>query len=245
MPGVGRGGETAPLRHQEAIDGDAECRMVVEAAPAAAFEVAQAEFLFQFLIIALDNPSLLGQSGQVSQLDILRRIRQPVFARSGFAARPLDQRPLLLSRWMKLVVAMCSTDAYAGKTGAQGMLCALPPHNVFPGFWRQFQGQLFHRYRRMLRIAAHAVRRPAAAAFPRYRWQRLCPPAARPWWCSEYPARSPTADRPQPHGSPCRCRKLDRPTQATIGPALVIAGSTSSRTQPNSDASLQGASATT
>ena len=45
MPAAGRGGKATPLRHQEAIGGDTECGVMMEAAPAAAFEVAQAEFL--------------------------------------------------------------------------------------------------------------------------------------------------------------------------------------------------------
>ncbi len=40
--------------------------MVMKAAPAAAFEVAQAEFLFQFLVIAFDDPALFRQSDQIA-----------------------------------------------------------------------------------------------------------------------------------------------------------------------------------
>jgi hypothetical protein len=73
---------------------------MMEAAPAAAFEVAQAEFLFQFFVVAFNDPALFRQSDQVAQSDLFRQVRQPVFARFGFAAWPLDQQPLLLSRWI-------------------------------------------------------------------------------------------------------------------------------------------------
>jgi hypothetical protein len=58
--GGGRGGKMTRLGHQEAIGGDRESGVMMEAAPAAVFEVAQAQFLFQLLIIALDNPALPG-----------------------------------------------------------------------------------------------------------------------------------------------------------------------------------------
>ena len=63
-------GKTAPLGYQEAVSGDGERGVVVKAAPAAAFKVAQAEFLFQFLIVAFDDPALFGQRGQIAQLAV-------------------------------------------------------------------------------------------------------------------------------------------------------------------------------
>ena len=86
---------------------------MVKAAPAAPFEVAQAEFLFQFLVIAFDDPALFAQRGQSAQPDVFRQVRQPVFARFGFTVRPLDQQPFQLSRLAELVIAMRSTDAWA------------------------------------------------------------------------------------------------------------------------------------
>ena len=70
----------------------------MKAAPAAAFEMAQSEFLFQFFIIALDDPALFSQSDQVAQSDVFRQVRHPVFARFAFATGPLDEEPLCLAR---------------------------------------------------------------------------------------------------------------------------------------------------
>lgn len=44
----------------EAVGGDAQARVVVEAAPVAALVVTQAEFLLQLLIVALDAPAQFG-----------------------------------------------------------------------------------------------------------------------------------------------------------------------------------------
>jgi hypothetical protein len=45
MAAANRGGKSTPFSHQEAIGGDRECGVMRKAAPAAAFEVAQSEFL--------------------------------------------------------------------------------------------------------------------------------------------------------------------------------------------------------
>jgi len=79
MAAPGRGGKTAPLGYQEAVSGDGERGVVVKAAPAAAFKVAQAEFLLQFLIVAFDDPALFGQRDQIAQLAVFRQIGHPVF----------------------------------------------------------------------------------------------------------------------------------------------------------------------
>jgi len=54
--------------------------MVVEAAPSASFEVAQAEFLFQFLVGAFDNLALFAERDQIAERDVFRQVGQPVFA---------------------------------------------------------------------------------------------------------------------------------------------------------------------
>jgi hypothetical protein len=41
---------------QEAVGGDAECGVMVEAAPPAPFIITKAEFLFELLVVTLDPP---------------------------------------------------------------------------------------------------------------------------------------------------------------------------------------------
>src|SRR5271170_50484 len=163
MAGAGRGGKTAPLRHQEAIGGDTESGVVVKAAPAAPFEVPQAEFLFQFLVIAFDDPALFGQSGQISQADVGGQVREPVFARFSLVARPLDQQPLRLSRLWQFVIPMGRADAHSGEAGTQRTPCAFPPGDGFPGSCRQTQRQLLRRYGWVLRMAAQPASRSTAS----------------------------------------------------------------------------------
>ena len=66
MPAADRGGKVTPFSHQEAIGSYTECGVMMEAAPAASLKVAQSEFLFQFLVVAFDDPALFGQSDKVA-----------------------------------------------------------------------------------------------------------------------------------------------------------------------------------
>ena len=46
----------------------------MEAAPASAFEVAEAELLLEFLIVALDAPAQLGEIDQPREADVSGRV---------------------------------------------------------------------------------------------------------------------------------------------------------------------------
>ena len=57
---------------------------MVEAAPPAPFIIAEAEFLLELLIIALDPPSQLCQIDQTIEGDILGQGGKPILGRLGF-----------------------------------------------------------------------------------------------------------------------------------------------------------------
>src|SRR5919107_1310621 len=93
-PPPGRG-KAAALGHQEAVGGDAQGGVVVEAAPAAALEVAQAELLLELLEVALDPPAQLGMGDQLLGRGGLGQGREPVLRGALLALGPLRQEPLL------------------------------------------------------------------------------------------------------------------------------------------------------
>ncbi len=72
------------------VGGDAECGVMVEAAPPAPFIITKAEFLFELLIIALDPPPQFCQVDQAIEGDILGQGGKPILGRLGFVFRPLD-----------------------------------------------------------------------------------------------------------------------------------------------------------
>ena len=59
------GGKSAAFGDQEAIGGNAECGMMMEAAPGTALEVVKPQFLLEFLEVALDSPAQLGGPDQL------------------------------------------------------------------------------------------------------------------------------------------------------------------------------------
>ena len=88
--------------------------MVVETAPPAPFIIAEAEFLLELLVVALDPPSQLGEVDQTLKADLLGQCGKPIFGRLGFALRPLDQQPLFGARLAPLGIAMRRPHALPG-----------------------------------------------------------------------------------------------------------------------------------
>ena len=110
MTSARRGGKTAPFGHQETIGRDTEGSVVVKPAPASAFVMPQAELLFQLLVIAFDDPALLGQAHQVAKLGIGRQSREPILGRFGFCPWPLDQQPFFRMGLATPVIAVSGTN---------------------------------------------------------------------------------------------------------------------------------------
>src|SRR4051812_4359733 len=79
--GSGLEGKKAPLAHEEAISRDAQGGVMVKATPTPPFEVVEAQFLLELLVVPLDPPAHLGGADQVDQGGRRRQGRQPVLAR--------------------------------------------------------------------------------------------------------------------------------------------------------------------
>jgi hypothetical protein len=142
MASAGRGGKTVPLGYEEPISCDAKCGMVMESTPVTAFKVSQPQFLFQFLIVAFDDPAVFGHFDQSLEAGIRRQRRYPVLRRFGVPSRPFDQQPFLRVWFRFPVVPMRRTNANGGKTGLQLTVCTLTPGDFFKGDGRQSGRQL-------------------------------------------------------------------------------------------------------
>ena len=68
--------------------------MVVKATPVAPFVMAQPEFLLQLLVVALDDPAVLGTMNEILEAGIGGQVGEPVLGGLGFGGRPFDQQPL-------------------------------------------------------------------------------------------------------------------------------------------------------
>src|SRR4051794_282417 len=78
--------------------GGTVARVVVQAAPAAALEVARAQLLLELLEVPLDAPPQLRGRDQLLQRGRLGQGREPVVRRLLLAPGPLRQEPLLRAR---------------------------------------------------------------------------------------------------------------------------------------------------
>ena len=66
----------------------------MKAGPAAALIVAEPEFLLEFLIIALDEPSHLGEIDEALDQGLGREVEESVLCRFVSAHGPLDEQPV-------------------------------------------------------------------------------------------------------------------------------------------------------
>ena len=127
---------------------------MVEASPAAAFVVTEADLLLELLVIPLDAPAQLGLVDEVDERRVLGQGGEPVFGRFALALWPFDQEPFRWSRCGAPVVPMRRPDAQGGEAGGERSVRALPPGDDVPGAPWQGLRQLFGRNRLVLGIAA-------------------------------------------------------------------------------------------
>ena len=65
----------------------------MESAPASPFEMGEAEFAFEFLVVALDAPAQFGRVDENVERGVFGQGRKPVFRRLFFALGPFDEKP--------------------------------------------------------------------------------------------------------------------------------------------------------
>ena len=90
-----RRGEKTALGDEEAVGCDAQAGMVVKAAPAAPFVVAEADLLLELLVVSFNPPARLGDVDEALERGARGQVGEPVFAWLVAPLGPLDQQPLL------------------------------------------------------------------------------------------------------------------------------------------------------
>ncbi len=89
--------------------------MMMEAAPTASLIVAEPEFLFEFLIVALDAPAQLGGADELCERSGGRESGEPVFEWFGITLGPFDQQPFLGAGLGQFVIPGRGPDAHGGE----------------------------------------------------------------------------------------------------------------------------------
>src|SRR4029077_6601990 len=123
---------------------------MVEAAPPAPFIIAEAKFLLELLIIALDPPPQLCQIDQTIEGGIFGQGGKPILGRPGFVLRPLDQKPLFSAQLAQQVIAMRRPHSPPGKAQGEPIRGSLAPSDRLPRLLRQAKGEGLDRDRLVL-----------------------------------------------------------------------------------------------
>src|SRR5712671_4562887 len=131
----------------------------MEALPASAFEVPEAEFLLELLVVALDAPAQLGQIDQARQGNVVGKGGEPILRGLLLGFRPFDQQPLFLTG---SAAAGC-VHPHARETRGELPRRTFPPYGRAPSIQRQAEGEFLDRDRLVAFAAARAGRRPPAA----------------------------------------------------------------------------------
>src|ERR1700756_4413308 len=181
---------------------------MVEAAPASPLEVAKADLLFEFVVVALNAPAQLGGVDQLTESNVRRKRREPIFGGCFLALRPLDQQPFLRPALSEPVISMCRTDAHTGKARGQAFCRTLTPRDLAPSVRWQANRKLLGRDRSMLAFTPQQLRRSPP---PRPLLRRPRPSSRRPYRCLWQDAS---------HIAQAKCG--DIPTQIGVGAIASI-----------------------
>src|ERR1700689_1752175 len=128
---------------------------MVEASPAAPLVMSKAEFLLEFLVIALDPPAQLGQIDQPLEGDV-GKVDEPIFGRLLLARRPFDQQPFFGAQFRRGFVAGAAPPPSPGKTRGQPIGRSLAPSDHLPRLLRKAERERLGPHRLVRGITAGA-----------------------------------------------------------------------------------------
>src|SRR6516164_5190074 len=115
---------------------------MMEAEPAAAFEMIQPKFVLEFLRVPLDAPPELREPDEVRDRDRRRQGGAPVRGRRGGARWPLDQQPFVSPGGRAPLIAMGRPDADPSEPGPHGPTRAFAPRHAVPRRGGQLRREL-------------------------------------------------------------------------------------------------------
>src|SRR5882672_11742414 len=123
---------------------------MVEAAPAAALIVAEADFLLEVLIVALDAPAQLGEINEGTERHFPVDGCEPELGGLGLALGPFDEQRLFGETCF--APDRRRAHAHTGEARLQLLIRAFPPRDGAPGVLGQAERQGVDTEARRLRI---------------------------------------------------------------------------------------------
>jgi hypothetical protein len=86
-------GKTSQFRDQKTINCNTECGVMVNPFPPSAFEMSETQFLLEFLMVAFEDPAILGQCHKLFEANRCGHRSEPLFRRIDFGLRPFHEQP--------------------------------------------------------------------------------------------------------------------------------------------------------
>ena len=87
----------------------------MKAAPTSAFVMTEADFLFEFLVVALDAPAPFCLGDECGERHVGGQGGKPVFGRLGLAVGPSDEEPFFGPRLAACSVTVCRANAHSSE----------------------------------------------------------------------------------------------------------------------------------
>ena len=128
---------------QKPVGRNAQCGVMMGAAPPAALIMGEAKLLFEFLVIPLNGAAHHRRTHQGSTRHRGREMGKPVVHGLGFLLGPVDQQPLFLAGGTPMPVPVRRAHAQRGKARGEPRVRARPPGDRAPGTRRELTGHLF------------------------------------------------------------------------------------------------------
>jgi hypothetical protein len=102
----------------------------MESAPPSPFEMGEAEFAFEFLVVTLDAPPQFGRVDENVDGPVFGQGRKPVFRWLFFALGPFDEKPFQRMGRRNLPVPRSRPDPDGREARRLDFVGALPPLNL-------------------------------------------------------------------------------------------------------------------
>src|SRR5215468_4024485 len=114
---------------------------MMEAAPATALIMPEADFLLEVVIIALDAPAQLDEVDEAAERHVAVDSCEPELGRRSLTLRPFDEQRLFGEPCFTLLRG--NAHAHAGKARLQRLVRAFTPSDGAPGVLGQLECQCF------------------------------------------------------------------------------------------------------
>ena len=182
---------------------------MVESPPASALKMTQADFLFEFLVVAFNAPPQLGRIYQLCKGNGRIKVGKPIFCGFRFSLGPLDQQPFFRRAITAPIITMPFAHPHGGKSRGEHLVGAFPPGDgLICAIW--LSPELLAKHSPECAADCGAATSAAAHSPNTQVEARVRCPVATPWCSFECRARRRGSSCGHPGETRCRYRSPHR-----------------------------------